>query len=192
MSNLPQATPVNCLPMHNMTSKLHFCACSNISFSLFFPWLHVLHPPPPWQPVRTPMQRSQSIHAITSSWGILLSLCHHCYATLACLSACLHWSHTHAWHMWGLWRSGFLWGVQISKSFLLGFFPLFFQSCTFAHPLNMHWNTTLMCPHPHLARRWSSHSFISIQITSMFFFFFFFWISLYFLYHTIMCIYSNI
>jgi len=50
MLNLPQATPANCLPTHwlhthNMTSKLWFCACSNIFFFLFFPLTLYALPP---------------------------------------------------------------------------------------------------------------------------------------------------
>jgi len=51
----------------------------------------------------------------------------------------------------------FLWGLK-PVSPLYFFFALlfFFQSCAFAHPFNMHLNTVLACPHPHLARRQNS------------------------------------
>jgi len=74
VSNLPQTTPTNRLPMcrlrmHNMTSQSRFCACSNFFF--FFPFppdfvCSTIHPRPPMRFPMHLMSRIRSTNTIAS------------------------------------------------------------------------------------------------------------------------------
>ena len=189
MSNLPQATPVNRLPMHNMMSKLHFFACLNIYFSLFFPWLHVLHPP---DNLCAPLCREVEASTLLQ----VLEEYHCLYATIAMppLRTSLH-TCTKATHMHDTCRAcggqGSYGGFELVSPFYWVSF-LFFSSHVHLHTLS----TCIKTPPSHAPTlTWPEDEaamVLSLSRSPVLFSFFFFWISLNFLYHTIICIYSNI
>ena len=143
-------------------------------FFLFFPQVCVLCSPPltthtpPCTLLRPELEVPTLSQALTNT---ALHTCHritppqshsrcHLYATLMPLCTPALKPHTCTIHTRPVEVSVFV-GAQTGESAFLffSFFLLllfFFQSCTFAHPFNMHLNTILAHPHPHLARRQNS------------------------------------
>ena len=147
VSNLPPTTPANRLPTrrlrtHNTTSQSRFCACSIFFFSLFSPTscappstsdhprasLRTLRPefeaPTPSQVLTN--TAVHTCHRITLPQPLPSpSLCRHCHAALARLSAHPHRSHAHARHARPV-EVGVFVGVRTGES-AFRFFLLFFH-----------------------------------------------------------------
>jgi len=169
MSNLPQTTPTNRLPMcqlcmHNMTSQLCFCVCLIFFFFSFSPWLCVLHHPLPTThtlPCAPYVQNSKHQHH-RKSWRTPPSTpatesCHHIhshrclYTVIAMppLRASLH-AHTEASHMHDTCKACGAWCFCVGESvfcfcFLLLFF-FFFSPVRLCTLLTHIWTPSLHAP----------------------------------------------